>query len=178
MLFTKHWYARSVVELIKAAHIGACDLFPHPGLLEIGGTRVFARSKLTRKLRAVIEQIIKRAPRCGWSEAFVKDFTELWRVADGFLVLIDRPDDGVSCIPNQAARHFYLICGGAWHLVSSLGQTYGVEPETSLIPFERLLEYSGVPESWHDENLHKTNEELKRILDQMSAKLSLIHPAS
>ena len=165
--FSKRWFNRSVLQSLNSLHVGSCDLFPHEGLTEVGGSRIFGRSQLTRKLRSLLAQIIERVPKCGWSDSFESEFIELCRLADGFIDLINQAKQRESNVADSAARHFYLACGVAWHLASSLNNNICVDHESTLEPFDRLLVRSGVSECWNSQDLSQTNSMLKRRLEQL-----------
>lgn len=172
--FTKSWFTRSVLQSLNSLHVGASDLFPHEGLIGVGGSRVFGRSRLTRKLHSLLAQMIKRVPKCGWPDSFKEDFIELCRLADGFVDLIDQAKQSESNVADLAARYFYLVCGGAWHLVTSLSSENIVKHESTLEPFEKLLVRSGVSECWHVHDLHQTNGMLRERLRQLAVELSSV----
>lgn len=163
--FSKRWFRRSLLKSINKLHIGSCDLFPHAGLIGIGGSRIMGGTALTKKIHLIINDAIRLVSKCGYVNR--DEISDLFQLADDYVSVIDHAKKNEAIDANDAARHFYLICVVAWHICFDLDKKTGIDPESTLVPFDAALKFSEVEKCWSSD-MKTMNTLLRQRLNELS----------
>ncbi len=110
-----------LLKTIDKAHIAFSDMFPHPGLVSVGGTQIFVRRQwiehlvdLVQAVKAKIDEIPQDSVLFEIKETLNLSWYEAGRLVNQLEKEVDLTRRDIC---DQIARHLYFISGFSWWLI-------------------------------------------------------------
>jgi hypothetical protein len=121
---SKEQLCNELLILNQRVHTAFGDMFPHAGLLQIGGSRRFIQKSYVAHLKKIITDILVILQRCDLSEPMAKT-SKLWNEIIALLTRLELHSESMSDDDiNSIAITLYFASGAMWnYLVEKLGIT-------------------------------------------------------
>ena len=158
-----------VLTLIQRVHTAFGDMYPHAGLVHVGGSRKFIRKPFLDQLKKVITNIRSILDLCDLSEYNLK-VSNLWSEISALLTRLElnstNMDDNEI---NSAAVTLYFASGIAWNYIVKKSQ---VTP----VPDDKYLQIEPVPIllKMYNRLSDQVNVDLDSIIDLLMEQMSLL----